>query len=45
MAEECCYRLIGEAKALAPPVHTYGGLVLATTVGTPTSAAAEIVRV
>jgi transposase len=42
--EELCYRLVVEAKALAPPVHTYGWLVLATTVDAHTSSDAEIVR-
>ena len=41
---ELCYRLVVEAKAVAPPVHTYGWLVLATTVDAHTSADAEIVR-
>jgi transposase len=42
--EELCYRLVVEAKALTPPVHTYGWLVLATTVDAHTSSDAEIVR-
>jgi len=42
--EELCYRLVVEAKALAPPVHTYGWLVLVTTVDAHTSSDAEIVR-
>jgi transposase len=42
--DELCYRLVVEAKALAPPVHTYGWLVLATTVDAHTSSDAEIVR-
>lgn len=42
--EELCYRLSVEVKALAPPMHTYGWLVLATTVDARTSADAEIVR-
>jgi transposase len=44
VAEELCYRLVVEAQAQAPPVHTYGWLVLATTVDAHTSADAEIVR-
>jgi transposase len=42
--EELCSRLVVEAKALTPPVHTYGWLVLATTVDAHTSSDAEIVR-
>jgi transposase len=42
--EELCYRLSAEVKALAPPMHTYGWLVLATTVDAHTSSDAEIVR-
>jgi transposase len=42
--EERCYRLVVEAKALTPPVHTYGWLVLAMTVDAHTSSDAEIVR-
>jgi transposase len=42
--EARCSRLVVEAKALTPPVHTYGWLVLATTVDAHPSADAEIVR-
>jgi transposase len=42
--EECFYRLRVEAKALAPPVATFGWTVLATTVREQTCGDAEIVR-
>lgn len=42
--EEVIYRLAVDAKALAPPVATFGWLVLATTVDEQTCEDAEIVR-
>jgi transposase len=42
--EERCYRLVVEARPLKPPVHTYGWLVLATTLSVDACGDAEIVR-
>jgi transposase len=42
--EELCYRLVAEAKPLPPPVHTYGWLVLATTLSVDACGDAELVR-
>jgi transposase len=42
--EELVYRLAVEAKAVTPPVATFGWLVLATTVSEQTCGDAEIVR-
>jgi transposase len=42
--EERCYRLVVEAKPLTPPVHTYGWMVLATTLSVDACGDAEIVR-
>lgn len=42
--EECCYRLVVKAKPRTPPVHTYGWMVLATTLSVDACSDAEIVR-